>query len=254
MASCGLGADRTSTPRRVRRRRTGAGDRLGADLEHGQPGARVEPDLHGDRPSGRARQRDGASSGGRAVGHLGSGPAQQRRGRQDSSGLATAQARRARQAPGPPGSRTAAPDSEPRYSGWCLDKEDSCAAKLCAFREKDQNFVSHTAVVELLLTTEHTSRTSPCFPSAISPPSTAYQCASHAWRSRCSPPTATSPQQARSSPTMSAGGPANDRADLTYGQSCYGATDADELRRTDPQPCPSQDRTPTLAPAANRSD
>lgn len=25
--------------------------------------------------------------------------------------------------------------------GWCLDKEDLCVAKLCAFREKDQNFV-----------------------------------------------------------------------------------------------------------------
>jgi hypothetical protein len=36
---------------------------------------------------------------------------------------------------------TAAPSGEPRYTGWCLDKEDLCAAKLCAFREKDQNFV-----------------------------------------------------------------------------------------------------------------
>ena len=26
--------------------------------------------------------------------------------------------------------------------GWCLDKEDLCVAKLCAFREKDQNFVA----------------------------------------------------------------------------------------------------------------
>jgi hypothetical protein len=37
---------------------------------------------------------------------------------------------------------TAAPDGEPQYTGWCLDKEDLCAAKLCAFREKDQNFVA----------------------------------------------------------------------------------------------------------------
>jgi hypothetical protein len=37
---------------------------------------------------------------------------------------------------------TAAPDGEPRYTGWCLDKEDLCVAKLCAFREKDQNFVA----------------------------------------------------------------------------------------------------------------
>jgi hypothetical protein len=36
---------------------------------------------------------------------------------------------------------TAAPSGKPRYVGWCLDKEDLCAAKLCAFREKDQNFV-----------------------------------------------------------------------------------------------------------------
>ena len=25
---------------------------------------------------------------------------------------------------------------------WCLDKEDLCVAKLCALREKDQNFVT----------------------------------------------------------------------------------------------------------------
>jgi hypothetical protein len=37
---------------------------------------------------------------------------------------------------------TAAPDGEPQYTGRCLDKEDLCAAKLCAFREKDQNFVA----------------------------------------------------------------------------------------------------------------
>ena len=36
---------------------------------------------------------------------------------------------------------TAAPDGEPQYTGWCLDKEDLCVAKLCAFREKDRNFV-----------------------------------------------------------------------------------------------------------------
>ena len=37
---------------------------------------------------------------------------------------------------------TAPPSGTPRYIGWCLDKEDLCVAKLCAFREKDQNFVS----------------------------------------------------------------------------------------------------------------
>jgi hypothetical protein len=29
-----------------------------------------------------------------------------------------------------------------QFTGWCLNKEDLCVAKLCAFREKDQNFVS----------------------------------------------------------------------------------------------------------------
>jgi len=37
---------------------------------------------------------------------------------------------------------TAAPAGEPRFTGWCLDKEDLCVAKLCALREKDRNFVA----------------------------------------------------------------------------------------------------------------
>jgi hypothetical protein len=37
---------------------------------------------------------------------------------------------------------TAAPSGQPQFTGWCLDKEDLCVAKLCAFREKDQNFVA----------------------------------------------------------------------------------------------------------------
>ncbi|MGH3647998.1 MAG: DUF6036 family nucleotidyltransferase [Micromonosporaceae bacterium] len=37
---------------------------------------------------------------------------------------------------------TAAPAGEPRFTGWCLDKEDLCVAKLCAYREKDRNFVA----------------------------------------------------------------------------------------------------------------
>ena len=37
---------------------------------------------------------------------------------------------------------TAEPEGGPRYTGWCLDKEDLCVAKLCAFREKAQNFVA----------------------------------------------------------------------------------------------------------------
>ena len=36
---------------------------------------------------------------------------------------------------------TAAPAGSPRFTGWCLDKEDLCVAKLIAFREKDINFV-----------------------------------------------------------------------------------------------------------------
>lgn len=37
---------------------------------------------------------------------------------------------------------TAAPSGNPQFTGWCLDKEDLCVAKLCALREKDQNFVA----------------------------------------------------------------------------------------------------------------
>ena len=36
---------------------------------------------------------------------------------------------------------TAPPAGEPQFVGWCLDKEDLCVAKLCAFREKDRSFV-----------------------------------------------------------------------------------------------------------------
>ena len=34
------------------------------------------------------------------------------------------------------------PSGKPRFTGWCLDKEDLCVAKLAAFREKDRNFVA----------------------------------------------------------------------------------------------------------------
>ncbi len=37
---------------------------------------------------------------------------------------------------------TAAPAGEPHFTGWCLDKEDLCVAKLVALREKDRNFVA----------------------------------------------------------------------------------------------------------------
>ena len=37
---------------------------------------------------------------------------------------------------------TAAASGEPQLTGWCLDKEDLCVAKLCALREKDRRFVA----------------------------------------------------------------------------------------------------------------
>lgn len=37
---------------------------------------------------------------------------------------------------------TAAPGTNHEFTGWCLDKEDLCVAKLCANREKDRNFVT----------------------------------------------------------------------------------------------------------------
>lgn len=45
---------------------------------------------------------------------------------------------------------TAAPSGSPRFTGWCLDKEDLCVAKLCAFREKDLNFVLALLVAGLV--------------------------------------------------------------------------------------------------------
>lgn len=45
---------------------------------------------------------------------------------------------------------TAAPGGEPQFTGWCLDKEDLCVAKLCALREKDQRFVSALLSAELV--------------------------------------------------------------------------------------------------------
>jgi hypothetical protein len=38
----------------------------------------------------------------------------------------------------------------PQFTGWCLDKEDLCVAKLCALREKDQNFVAALLEAELV--------------------------------------------------------------------------------------------------------
>lgn len=45
---------------------------------------------------------------------------------------------------------TAAPSGDPQFIGWCLDKEDLCVAKLCALREKDQNFVDALIAADLV--------------------------------------------------------------------------------------------------------
>jgi hypothetical protein len=45
---------------------------------------------------------------------------------------------------------TAGPSGQPQFTGWCLDKEDVCVAKLCAFREKDRNFVAALLHAELV--------------------------------------------------------------------------------------------------------
>lgn len=45
---------------------------------------------------------------------------------------------------------TAAPSGKPQYTGWCLDKEDLCVAKLCALRDKDKNFVDALITAELV--------------------------------------------------------------------------------------------------------
>lgn len=36
---------------------------------------------------------------------------------------------------------TAAPSGSPQFVGWCLNPEDLCVAKLCAYRDKDLRFV-----------------------------------------------------------------------------------------------------------------
>ena len=45
---------------------------------------------------------------------------------------------------------TAAPSGTPPFTGWCLDKEDLCVAKLCAHREKDLNFVAAVITASLV--------------------------------------------------------------------------------------------------------
>ncbi len=37
-----------------------------------------------------------------------------------------------------------------RFTGWCLDKEDLCVAKLVALREKDRNFVAALLKADLV--------------------------------------------------------------------------------------------------------
>ena len=45
---------------------------------------------------------------------------------------------------------TAAPSGEPEFIGFCLEKHDLCVAKLCAFREKDRNFVGALLEAQLI--------------------------------------------------------------------------------------------------------
>lgn len=45
---------------------------------------------------------------------------------------------------------TAAPGGQPVFTGWCLEKHDLCVAKLCAFREKDRDFVMALVEAELV--------------------------------------------------------------------------------------------------------
>lgn len=45
---------------------------------------------------------------------------------------------------------TAAPSGDPCFTGWCIDKEDLCVAKLVALREKDRNFVAALLEVNLV--------------------------------------------------------------------------------------------------------
>jgi len=53
---------------------------------------------------------------------------------------------------------TAAPAGEPQFTGWCLDKEDLCVAKLCALREKDTNFVAALLTADLVSANVITAR------------------------------------------------------------------------------------------------
>lgn len=45
---------------------------------------------------------------------------------------------------------TAATSGRPQFTGWCLDPHDLCAAKLCAGREKDTNFVKALLAARLI--------------------------------------------------------------------------------------------------------
>jgi hypothetical protein len=56
---------------------------------------------------------------------------------------------------------TAGPGGGPQFTGWCLDKEDLCVAKLCALREKDQNFVSELLIAGLVDSGTITARLRP---------------------------------------------------------------------------------------------
>lgn len=65
---------------------------------------------------------------------------------------------------------TAAPSGQPQYIGWCLDKEDLCVAKLCAFRPKDRDFVDallQERLVDAALIADRLTTVDPRYGSAI---------------------------------------------------------------------------------------
>lgn len=65
---------------------------------------------------------------------------------------------------------TAAPSGHPQFIGWCLDKEDLCVAKLCAFRPKDRDFVDallQEQLVDLAVIADRLTTVDPRYTSAI---------------------------------------------------------------------------------------
>ncbi|MEJ7634542.1 DUF6036 family nucleotidyltransferase [Aeromicrobium sp.] len=65
---------------------------------------------------------------------------------------------------------TAALSGDPQFTGWCLNVEDLCVAKLCALREKDQNFVAallNAGLVDPKIIASRLAAVSPPRPGAV---------------------------------------------------------------------------------------